>query len=109
MLVEKEVMRADTDIIKLERKSKFLRPSDESARVARRKPPIRQPKKKEEAGKPESMAGAEHWRLKSEMMEVDGGLSQAHAEELELIRGHALEVAAVGHVVLPVLVQCHVG
>lgn len=72
-------MSADTDIMKHERNSNFLRPRDESASVARMKPPSRQPKKKDEAGKPEIIEG-EHWRLKSEMVEVGDGLSQAHAE-----------------------------
>lgn len=51
--VENVVMSEATHMVKHERKSKFLRPRDESASVAKMNPPSKQPKKKAEAGRPE--------------------------------------------------------
>ena len=47
----------------------FLRPSEESASVARTSPPTKQPMKKEEAGKPVIMEGT-HSKFHSDMIEV---------------------------------------
>ena len=77
ILVEKMVRRQETDIIKHERKSMFLRPRDESASVARISPPARQPMKKEEAGSP-LMSELAHSRSHSEMIDVCACKSQDH-------------------------------
>ena len=69
MLLEKTVSKEDRDIVRHERKSMFLRPSEESASVARTSPPTRQPKKKEDAGKPVIMEAA-HSKFHSDMIEV---------------------------------------
>ena len=55
----------------------FLRPSEESANMARTSPPTRQPMKKEVAGKPVTMEAA-HSKLHSDMIEVWEGQSHAH-------------------------------
>lgn len=78
ILVEKAVRKVDKDMMRHERKSMFLRPSEVSASVARVSPPIKQPMKKAEAGSP-VMSDDEHSRPHSEMMEVCLALSQAHA------------------------------
>lgn len=77
MLVEKAVKRADMDMTRHPRKSMFLRPTVESASVARRSPPIRQPTKKDDSGRPVMKVPA-HSRPQSEMMEVCLGKSQVH-------------------------------
>ena len=78
MLVEKAVKKVDKDIMRHERKSMFLRPSEVSASVARASPPIKHPMKKAEAGNP-VMSDEEQSRFHSEIMEVCLALSQAHA------------------------------
>ena len=60
-------MSAATDMIRHEIKSRFLRPSDESASVPRIRPPIRQPMKKDEAGRP-VMNELAHYRDHSDMV-----------------------------------------
>ncbi|KAJ4835971.1 hypothetical protein Tsubulata_003064 [Turnera subulata] len=65
-------------MVKQERRSTFLRPSEESASVARVNPPIMQPKKEEEAGKP-LMNGLAHCSDHSEMMVLGFPASQAHS------------------------------
>jgi hypothetical protein len=69
MLDEKTVSKEDSDMARHERKSMFLRPSEESASVARTSPPTMQPMKKEEAGKP-VMIEAAHSKFHSDMIEV---------------------------------------
>ena len=69
MLVEKTVSKEDRDIVRHERKSMFLRPSEESASVARTNPPTRQPMKKDDAGKPVIME-EEHCKFHSDMIDV---------------------------------------
>lgn len=77
MLVEKAVRKVDKDIMRHERNSMFLRPNDVSASVAKASPPIKQPIKKAEAGRPVTRDD-EHSRAHSETVEVYFGLSQAH-------------------------------
>lgn len=79
MLEEKAVRRVVKDIARHERKSIFFRPSEESASVARTSPPIKQPMKNEEAGRPVK-TDPEHSRAHSEMTEVCLGRSQAHED-----------------------------
>lgn len=57
------------DMMRVEKTSMFLRPRRESARVARRMPPVKQPRKKEEEGRARR-AGDEHWRDQEEIVEV---------------------------------------
>lgn len=75
MLVEKAVSIEDRDIIRHDNKSMFLRPRDESASVDRAKPPIRQPRKKELAGKPLTIEPA-HCRPHSDMTDTCESKSQ---------------------------------
>jgi len=74
-LGEKEEAQAAKHINKHDRKSRFLRPKEESPAVARPKPPRRHPRKKEEVGSPVSKE-LPHCRAHSETMEL-WGLSQA--------------------------------
>lgn len=78
MLVEKAVRTPVSDIIRLDNTSMFFRPKEESANVASANPPKRQPKRKEEAGRPVMMEPA-HWSDHSEMMDVVLGRSQDQA------------------------------
>lgn len=107
MLEENEARREERDIMRHEKKSMFLRPSEVSASVARTSPPTRQPMKKSEAGSP-VITGLAHSKHHSDMMEELVGLSQAH------------EVFSRVHMLLLVLqdsaapasccwVQCHGG
>lgn len=88
---EAAVRAAERDMRREERTSMFLRPRRESARVARRRPPVRQPRKKEEEGRARR-AGEEHWRDQDEIVEVwvgrdqdqeEGGRLQGEEEEGE--------------------------
>ena len=69
MLVEKTVSKEDRDMVRHERKIMFLRPSEESASVARTNPPTRQPMKKDDAGKP-VIKEEEHSNFHSDMINV---------------------------------------
>lgn len=77
MLLEKAVENADKDMTRDPRKIMFLRPSEESARLARISPPTRHPMKKDDSGRPLMMEPA-HSKPHSEMMEVCLGKSQVH-------------------------------
>lgn len=103
-MLEKIVKDVATDIVKHERKSKFLRPRDESASVARKTMPRRQPVKWDAAGKP-LINALEHSSPHSDMIVsavVVGFPSQAHEDF-----GNMQMLEAELHVVL--LRQCHVG
>ncbi|KAH0986217.1 hypothetical protein GBA52_013394 [Prunus armeniaca] len=102
MLLEKLVMSAATDMIRHEIKSRFLRPSDESASVPRIRPPIRHPMKKDEAGRP-VMNELAHSRDHSDMVVFEAGPFHAQAE-----LGSA-QVEEVGLHVVELVVQCHAG
>lgn len=68
-MVEAAVSIPDRDMSKQERTSDFFFPSNESASVARRKPPARQPTKKDDVGRPVINEPA-HWRDHSDTVEV---------------------------------------
>lgn len=99
-LIESVVKTPVRDMSKQDRISKFFRPKEESARVARRNPPARQPRKKDDAGSPVMME-PEHSRDQSEMMEVRAGKSQF--QESLGIWQILLHEELLGEV------QCHVG
>lgn len=77
MLGERVASKEDKDIKRHENKSMFLRPSVESASVAKTRPPSKHPMKNNEAGRPVMME-LEHCRLHSEMMEACVGPFHAH-------------------------------
>lgn len=100
MLVEKAVNIEDRDIIRHDNKSIFLRPSVVFARVDKAKPPIRQPRKKELAGKPLRSEPA-HCRPHSDMIDMCELKSQDHVWLGKVQRsGDELQTE---------LTQCHVG
>lgn len=78
ILVEAAVRTPVRDIIRQDRTNKFFRPRDESAKVASKNPPARQPRKKDDAGRPVMMEPA-HSRDHSEMMDVVPGEFQDQA------------------------------
>lgn len=98
-VTSKEVMA----ITRHEKKSMFLRPSDESASEASTNPPIKHPKKNIEAGRP-VIAELAHSRPHSDTMEACVGTSQAHEPF-----GRLQTVVAVLHALAPRSVQCHSG
>lgn len=71
ILVERDVRTPVSDVRRQDRARRFFRPRCESAKVERRKPPERQPRKKEEEGRPLMMEG-EHSSDHSEMMDAAG-------------------------------------
>lgn len=75
MLVEKAVNIEERDIIRHDKKSMFLRPRDESARVDRARPPTKQPRKKELAGNPFTSEPA-HCSPHSDIVDTCGLKSQ---------------------------------
>lgn len=78
MLGEKVVKNEERAIKRVEKKSMFLRPSDEeSASVDKKSPPTKQPMKNMEAGRP-VMIELSHCMAHSDMMEACAGPSQAH-------------------------------
>lgn len=101
-LGENDDRKEVSDIVMHVRMSMFFLPSLESARVEKRMPPRRQPRKKEEAGRPE--VKGEQWRDQSEMMEEWAGPSQAH-ESAGSPHGEEKEEEEVHGE----LVQCHEG
>ena len=102
--VAKAVRRVDKAMARQVRESIFFRPRDESASVASMSPPIRQPKKNAEAGKPVMMDPA-HCKAHSDMVEVRSGKSQAQ-ESLGSWQMSETE----SHDSLPSRVlQCHIG
>lgn len=70
---------AETDMMRDERTSMFLRPRRESASVARRMPPTKHPRKNEDEGSARR-AGDEHWRDQEEIVEVWMGRDQDQEE-----------------------------
>ncbi|WVZ03703.1 hypothetical protein V8G54_024509 [Vigna mungo] len=78
-LVEKMMMMEITDIDKQDRTIMFFLPRDVSAMVARRKEPRRQPKKKEDWGKP-VMKLLAHSRPNCEMIVLEEGPSHSHED-----------------------------
>lgn len=66
-LVEKMVMREAMDIVRQESVSKFFLPREVSASVPRTQPPSKQPRKKDEAGRP-FMKELAHSRSQSDMI-----------------------------------------
>ncbi|KAI5332514.1 hypothetical protein L3X38_022643 [Prunus dulcis] len=101
MLLEKLVMSAATDMIRHEIKSRFLRPSDESASVPRIRPPIRQPMKKDEAGRP-VMNELAHYRDHSDMVVSEAGPFQCPSRAGKCTNGRGTAACsgiggAVGH------------
>lgn len=103
MLVENAVRKVERDMMREERMRVFLRPREESARVARAKPPRRQPRKKKEEGRPEKKEEAQY-KSHSETMEESRG--ESHAQEL---MGKWQILEEEWQVVGVVLVQCHLG
>lgn len=102
MFVEAAVERPAKDMSRHDRSSMFFRPSEEeSASVARMSPPARQPKKKDEAGKP-LMTELAHSKDHSDTMEVSMGISQLH----EFLGSWHLSAAELHE---EEMVQCHVG
>jgi hypothetical protein len=81
----------------------FLRPRSESASVVRRKPPARQPAKKDDAGR-ETSAGPAHLSDHSETTDVTAWRSHAHAPD-----GSAHGEVAAGEHDASAPVQCQVG
>lgn len=69
MLGESDVKTPVSDLRRQDKASRFFRPREESAKVDKRKPPVRQPKKKEEVGRP-VIIEPEHSRPHSDMMDV---------------------------------------
>ena len=104
--MEKEANREARDIKRQERKSMFLRPSEESASVAKTRPPTKLPVKNMEAGRLVMME-LSHSKPHSEMMEACLGPSHAHES---LGRLHMLEVVVELQESLPFcFVQCQDG
>ena len=95
------IEREERDMMRHEKKSMFLRPNEESARVENTSPPTKQPAKNMEAGRP-MMKELEHSSPNSEMMEACVGPSQAHEY---LGRVHMLVVAELHGLSM----QCHDG
>lgn len=105
-LVEKVASKEERDIKRHEKKSMFLRPSDESASVANTSPPIKHPMKNEEAGRPVTME-LSHSKPQSEMIEACVGSSHTHES---LGRLHMFELVLEMQVESPLCsVQCQDG
>lgn len=80
MLEEKAVRKEEEDMMRQERRRVFLRPREESARVARAKPPTMQPRKNEDEGRPEKKEGAQY-KPHSDTMEECEPAGESHAHE----------------------------
>lgn len=105
MFVEAAVTRLARAMRRHDRSSMFFWPrEDESASAGRTNPPARQPKKKDEAGKP-LMTELAHSNDQSDTMDVSVGISQAH----EFLGSWHKSASDLQEEEEEELVQCHVG